>query len=69
MEKQPNSRMCFVCGIDNPMGLVLASYTDDWGRCIACFHPITGAPGLSRAPAWGDHQHPTGRPNSNSNAL
>jgi len=21
MEKQPNSRMCFVCGIDNPIGL------------------------------------------------
>jgi hypothetical protein len=20
MEKQPNSRMCFVCGIDNPIG-------------------------------------------------
>ena len=28
MEKQRDSRMCFVCGIDNPMGLVLALYTD-----------------------------------------
>ena len=39
MEKQPNSRMCFVCGIDNPIGLHLAFYTDDEGRCIARFRP------------------------------
>jgi len=39
MEKQPNSRMCFVCGIDNPIGLHLAFYTDDEGRCIAHFRP------------------------------
>jgi acyl-coenzyme A thioesterase PaaI-like protein len=39
MEKQPNSRMCFVCGIDNPIGLHLAFYTDDDGRCIARFRP------------------------------
>ena len=39
MEKQPNSRMCFVCGVDNPIGLHLAFYTDDEGRCIARFHP------------------------------
>jgi acyl-coenzyme A thioesterase PaaI-like protein len=39
MEKQPNSYMCFVCGIDNPIGLHLAFYTDDDGRCIAHFHP------------------------------
>jgi hypothetical protein len=39
MEKQPNSRMCFVCGIDNPIGLHLKSYTDDAGRCIARFRP------------------------------
>jgi hypothetical protein len=37
MEKQPNSRMCFVCGIDNPIGLHLKFYTDDEGRCIARF--------------------------------
>ena len=28
MEKQPKSRICFVCGIDNPIGLHLAFYTD-----------------------------------------
>lgn len=39
MEKQPNSRMCFVCGIDNPIGLQLRFYTDDEGRCVACFQP------------------------------
>jgi acyl-coenzyme A thioesterase PaaI-like protein len=39
MEKQPNSRMCFVCGIDNPIGLKLEFYTDDEGRCVARFHP------------------------------
>jgi acyl-coenzyme A thioesterase PaaI-like protein len=39
VEKQPNSRMCFVCGIDNPIGLKLKFYTDDEGRCIARFRP------------------------------
>jgi hypothetical protein len=29
MGNQPNSRMCFVCGIENPIGLLLAFYTDD----------------------------------------
>jgi uncharacterized protein (TIGR00369 family) len=39
MEKQPNSRMCFVCGIENPIGLKLSFYTDDDVRCIARFRP------------------------------
>lgn len=39
MEKQPNSRMCFACGIDNPIGLHLKFYSDDEGRCIAHFRP------------------------------
>jgi len=39
MEKQPNSRMCFVCGIDNSIGLHLHFYTDDQGRYIARFRP------------------------------
>lgn len=39
MEKQPNSRMCFVCGIENPIGLKLKFYTDEEGRCIARFRP------------------------------
>jgi acyl-coenzyme A thioesterase PaaI-like protein len=39
VEKQPNSRMCFVCGIDNPIGLHLSFYTDEEGRCIARFRP------------------------------
>ena len=39
MEKQPNSRMCFAYGIDNPIGLHLAFYTDEAGRRIARFRP------------------------------
>ena len=39
MEKQPNSRMCFVCGVENPIGLKLSFYTDDEGRCVASFRP------------------------------
>jgi acyl-coenzyme A thioesterase PaaI-like protein len=39
MDKQPNSSMCFVCGIDNPIGLHLRFYTDDKGRCLAQFRP------------------------------
>jgi len=50
MEKQPNSRMCFVCGIENPIGLHLSFYTDDEGRTVARF-PVPG-------------QHRTGRPKS-----
>ena len=33
------SRMCFVCGIDNPVGLHLAFYTDEEGRFGARFRP------------------------------
>jgi len=39
VEKQPNSRMGFVWGIDNPIGLQLSFYTDDDGRCGARFQP------------------------------
>ena len=39
MEKQPNSRMCFVCGLENPIGLKLFFYTDDEGRCLSRFRP------------------------------
>jgi acyl-coenzyme A thioesterase PaaI-like protein len=39
MDKQPNSRMCFVCGLENPIGLKISYYTDDEGRCIGRFRP------------------------------
>jgi acyl-coenzyme A thioesterase PaaI-like protein len=39
MEKQPNSRKGFACGIENPIGLHLAFYTEDDGRCIGRFRP------------------------------
>jgi len=28
LKKQPNSRMCFICGLQNPIGLKLAFYQD-----------------------------------------
>jgi uncharacterized protein (TIGR00369 family) len=28
MDKQPNSRMCFICGLQNPVGLKMAIYND-----------------------------------------
>lgn len=39
VQKQPNSRMCYVCGMDNAIGLKLFFYTDDEGRCITRFRP------------------------------
>lgn len=39
MQKQPNSRMCFVCGMENSLGLRLFFYTDEEGRCITRFRP------------------------------
>ena len=35
MQKQPNSRYCFLCGLENPLGLHLAFYEDDDNRVIA----------------------------------
>lgn len=31
MEKQPNSRMCFICGLENPVGLRLKIYEVEKG--------------------------------------
>ena len=39
MQKQPNSQMCFVCGMENPIGLKMFFYEDDEGRVIARFTP------------------------------
>lgn len=39
MKKQPNSHMCFVCGLGNPIGLQAAFYEDDAGRVTAKFTP------------------------------
>jgi hypothetical protein len=69
MEEQPNSRMCFVCGIDTPIGLHLKFYTDDEGQCIARFRPKPEHQGFLGALAWGNHLHSTGRTNSNSFTL
>jgi len=37
--KQPNSRMCFVCGIENPLGLKLSFYQDERDRVWCDFSP------------------------------
>ena len=39
MKKQPNSQMCFVCGLENPIGLKMAFYQDTEGRVVAEFTP------------------------------
>jgi len=39
MNKQPNSRYCFLCGIENPIGLNLRFYEDDQGRVVTHFAP------------------------------
>ncbi len=46
--KQPNSHMCFVCGIDNPSGLHAHFYQLDESTCVARFlpdHSHQGYPG------------------------
>lgn len=37
--KQPNSRMCFVCGLDNGSGLKSSFYELEDGRLLAVFTP------------------------------
>ncbi len=32
--KQPNSHMCFICGLQNPVGLHMAIYNDHDNNCI-----------------------------------
>lgn len=39
MEQQPSSRIYFVYGIENRIGLKLKLYTDDVGRYTARFQP------------------------------
>lgn len=34
-KKQPNSRYCFLCGLENPVGLKLAFYEDEERRVVA----------------------------------
>ena len=49
VKKQPNSQLCFVCGLDNPIGLKLAFYEDEQRRVVARFTPQSqhqGYPGV-----------------------
>ncbi|MGD8603318.1 MAG: PaaI family thioesterase [Anaerolineales bacterium] len=47
--KQPNSRYCFVCGVENPVGLHLKFYEPGPGEAEAYFEPpdhFQGYPGI-----------------------
>jgi uncharacterized protein (TIGR00369 family) len=47
--KQPNSAMCFVCGLENPAGLKLVFYETGPGEVIASYVPpdhFQGYPGV-----------------------
>ena len=47
-EKQPNSKMCFVCGLENDFGLKSRFYNLENGELMALFSPCTqhqGYPG------------------------
>lgn len=49
MQKQPNSRYCFLCGLQNGKGLHLAFYQDDKNRVIVHLTPdqeYQGYPGV-----------------------
>ncbi len=49
MKKQPNSQMCFGCGMENPFGLKLFFYQTDDGRVVTRFTPrdeYQGYPGV-----------------------
>ena len=37
--KQPNSKMCLVCGLQNPLGLKAFFYELDNGELLGCFTP------------------------------
>ena len=37
MQKQPNSRLCLVCGMQNPIGLKVFFYQEEEGRVVAHF--------------------------------
>ena len=39
MNKQPSSRYCFLCGVDNPIGLKLSFFEDEEHRVSARFVP------------------------------
>lgn len=49
MQKQPSSKMCFVCGRENPIGMHMQFYADGEGRVHANYVPHAehqGYPGV-----------------------
>ncbi|MFH2102680.1 MAG: PaaI family thioesterase [Chloroflexota bacterium] len=49
MKKQPNSRHCFICGIDNPIGIKLKIYQAENGEVEASYtapEHFQGYPGI-----------------------
>jgi len=49
MTKQPNSQMCFVCGMENPIGLKLFFYENEAGQVVTQFTP---GPEHQGYPGW-----------------
>ncbi|MFQ5611105.1 MAG: PaaI family thioesterase [Anaerolineae bacterium] len=48
-KKQPNSQMCFACGLENPVGLKLPFYEEADGRVTTAYAPadhFQGYPGV-----------------------
>ena len=43
--KQPNSRMCLVCGLKNPLGLRAGFFEIDNGELVGVFRPADGHQG------------------------
>jgi uncharacterized protein (TIGR00369 family) len=49
MKKQPNSKMCYACGVENRAGLHLHFYEDESGQVVVKFTPedaYQGYPGV-----------------------
>ena len=42
MNRQPNSRMCFICGLQNPVGLKMALYNDLDNRQVVSTVTVPG---------------------------
>ena len=51
LHKLPNSRNCFACGLENPIGLKLEMYADPSGKGVVCDYTIPkiyeGYPGIA----------------------
>ena len=47
INKQPNSKDCFICGLSNEMGLKASFFETDENEIVCIFHAAGRAPKLS----------------------